>query len=421
LHFDATKLNVFFVVMEQKKLLFIGLVWPEPKSSAAGTRSLQLLTLFQEKGYAITVASAAQNLEFSEPQTDSGFSFHPIAINDPAFDSWVNELQPDVVLFDRFITEEQFGWRVRENCPNALTLLDTIDVHFLRIARQEAVKKNLSMTRNLMLSDTAKRELASYYRCDWVLVISKFEYEWLQNEWHFPPSQLLYLPLFGEKATVIVPYEVRADFVFIGNFMHEPNWDAVKILKQEIWPNIRKQLPQAQLHIYGAYATDKVTQLHHPQSGFLIKGRAEEALAVLSNAKVLLAPLRFGAGIKGKLLEAMQVGTPSVTTSIGAEGMHHNELWNGVIADDWSEFANQAVQLYTNQEVWNQAQQNGFTLLEIEFSKEKTVPDFWGPWEASLASLQQRRSENIIGQLLQHHTLQSTRYLAKWIEAKNGK
>ncbi|MFY7757734.1 MAG: glycosyltransferase family 4 protein [Flavobacterium stagni] len=407
--------------MEQKKLLFIGLVWPEPKSSAAGTRSLQLLDLFQKQGYTVTVASAAQNLEFSASMADVGYAFQPIAVNDPAFDRWITDYCPDVVIFDRFITEEQFGWRVRKCCPNAMTLLDTIDVHFLRLARQESVKKEQPLDRTLLLSDTAKRELASYYRCDWVLVISQFEYDWLQKEWQFPATQLLYLPLFGEKSSAIVPLERRADFVFIGNFIHEPNWDAVKILKQEVWPRIRKQLPKAQLQIYGAYATDKVNQLHNPAQGFFIKGRADDALQVLSEAKLLLAPLRFGAGIKGKLLEAMQVGTPSITTSIGAEGMQFEDLWNGAIANDWDDFANQAVRFYTDSILWEQAQYNGFEILLHQFSREKSQVEFWNIFSESLINSKSYREQNVIGQLLNHHSLQSTKYMAKWIEAKNGK
>ena len=407
--------------MEQKKLLFIGLVWPEPKSSAAGTRSLQLLDLFQAQGYTVTVASAAQNLEFSASMADLGYAFQPIAVNDPAFDRWITDYCPDVVIFDRFITEEQFGWRVRECCPNAMTLLDTIDVHFLRLARQESVKKEQPLDRTLLLSDTAKRELASYYRCDWVLVISQFEYDWLQKEWKFPVTQLLYLPLFGEKSSAIVSFENRADFVFIGNFIHEPNWDAVKILKQEVWPRIRKQLPKSQLQIYGAYATDKVNQLHNPAQGFFIKGRADDALQVLSEAKLLLAPLRFGAGIKGKLLEAMQVGTPSITTSIGAEGMQFEDLWNGAIANDWDDFANQAVRFYTDSILWEQAQHNGFEILLHQFSREKFQVEFWNAFSESLINSKSHRERNVIGQLLNHHSLQSTKYMAKWIEAKNGK
>lgn len=407
--------------MEQKKLLFIGLVWPEPKSSAAGTRSVQLLALFQEKGYAITVASAAQNLAFSEDLTPLGYAFQPIAVNDPAFDVWVHELQPDVVIFDRYITEEQFGWRIREQCSYALTLLDTQDVHFLRLARQKALQLNVPISRKLLFSDIAKRELGAYYRSDLVVVLSRFEYEWLQSEWQFPQSQLLYLPLFGEKSPSIVPLENRADFVFIGNFMHEPNWDAVVVLKNEVWPQIRLQLPQAQLRIYGAYMSEKVQQLHHPKDGFHVMGRAENALEVLAEAKLMLAPLRFGAGIKGKLLEAMQVGTPSITTSIGVEGMQFDTLWSGAIANDWDDFANQAVCFYNDKISWEQAQQNGFEILLHQFSKQNYQDQFWNTFSERSAHRNQHREKNVIGQLLNHHTLQSTKYMAKWIEVKNGK
>ncbi len=106
-----------------------------------------------------------------------------------------------------------------------------------------------------------------------------------------------------------------------GTFCIEPNWNCVQVLKTEIWPELRKRLPDAKLLIYGAYPSQKVLQLHNPKEHFYIKGRAEIAEEVLEKAKILLAPIRFGAGIKGKLLEAMVYGTPSVTTSIGAEAM----------------------------------------------------------------------------------------------------
>lgn len=405
--------------METPRLLFIGLVWPEPHSSAAGTRSLQLLALFAAKGYSITVASAAHNRDFSIDWAAYPYTFHPIAVNDAAFDVWVQALQPDVVLFDRFVTEEQFGWRVREQCPQAFTLLDSQDLHFLRAARQQAVKKQVPLSRALLLSDTAKRELAAFYRCDWVLVISAFEYQWLQTEWQFPAAQLVYLPLFGEKRTSVPDFASRTDFVFIGNFMHDPNTDAVQQLKDVIWPKIRRQLPQAQLHIYGAYSPERIQQMHQPAQGFLCLGRAPEALAVIANAKVMLAPLRFGAGIKGKLLEAMQMGTPSVTTPIGAEGMHDNGLWNGVITEDWDVFAEAAVTLYTQPTTWATAQQNGYALLQQQFSAAPHTATFWSRWESVITRLDVHREANVVGQLLNHHTLQSTRYLSKWISEKN--
>ena len=105
-------------------------------------------------------------------------------------------------------------------------------------------------------------------------------------------------------------------------------------------------MPESNLLIYGAYPSQKVLQLHKPAEGFIVKGRAADAEEVIKSAKVVLAPLRFGAGLKGKLIEAMQCGTPSITTSIGAESMHGNLPWNGFIVDGVTDFANAAVCLY---------------------------------------------------------------------------
>ena len=121
-------------------------------------------------------------------------------------------------------------------------------------------------------------------------------------------------------------------------------------MKQELWPLLKKELPNAALHVYGAYCPQKAVELNNVKDGFIVKGRAEDAHAVVLAARVVLAPLRFGAGIKGKLIDAMQCGTPSVTTSIGAEGMHANLNWNGFIEDDSSSFVKSAIKLYTDLE-----------------------------------------------------------------------
>ena len=110
------------------QLLIIGFVLPEPNSSAAGNRMMQLIDLFKENNYKITFASTAQNIEFSENLENHSVDFVKIELNSETFDEFIIQLNPDVVLFDRFLTEEQFGWRVCENCPNALRILDTEDL-----------------------------------------------------------------------------------------------------------------------------------------------------------------------------------------------------------------------------------------------------------------------------------------------------
>jgi len=409
-----------------QNLLIIGFVWPEPNSSAAGTRVLQLIELFQEQGWKITFASAASHIEFAFDVASIGVCKIAIELNNSSFDTFVAHLNPTIVLFDRFMTEEQFGWRVAENCPNALRILDTEDLHSLRLARQLAFKENREFSKADLFSDTAKREIASILRCDLSLIISETEMDLLQNHFKIDASLLHYLPFLvaeidAETMKTWPSFSDRKDFVFIGNFLHEPNWNTVQYLKETIWPRIQKLLPEASLNIFGAYPSQKVLQLHKPSERFHIKGRAAVAQEVVQNAKVVLAPIRFGAGAKGKLIEAMQCGTPSITTTIGAESMPGNLPWNGIIADDPDGISKAAVALYQDEDLWKQSQRNGIEIVNMRYLKSIFEKDFRDKLSELQTNLIKHRQQNFIGSILQHHLLASTKYLSRWIETKNGK
>ncbi|RTY73654.1 glycosyltransferase [Flavobacterium sp. ZB4P23] len=408
-----------------QKLLIIGFVWPEPNSSAAGGRMMELISLFKAQGFSITFASPAQNSDYMVDLQEYEVEKIAIELNNSSFDVIIKELNPGVVLFDRFMMEEQFGWRVAENCPDALRLLDTEDLHCLRLARQKAFKENRSFkTTDLFVEEVAKREIASILRCDLSLMISEFEVELLESTFKIEKALLYYLPFLLEPIVVAeidkLPFfEKRKDFVFIGNFLHEPNWNAVQYLKETIWPLIKMRLPETVLNIYGAYPSQKVLQLHNKKEGFLIMGRTIDAKEVVKEARVVLAPLRFGAGIKGKLLEAMQCGTPSVTTTIGSESMHGDLSWNGNITDDVVDFADVAVQLYQDKTIWLQAQQNGLKIINQRYVKYLFENNFRTKIEFLCANLKEHRLRNFMGAMLQHHTLKSTKYMSRWIEEKN--
>lgn len=405
-----------------KKLLLIGFVWPEPKSSAAGNRMMQLIGLFKENGFEVTFATTAQNLEFSEDLIAAGIHSATIRLNSSTFDDFIKALQPNIVVFDRFMVEEQFGWRVSENCPNALKILNTEDLHSLRQSRQVALKENRGfLVEDLFDSDMAKREIASILRCDLSLMVSEFEMELLQNHFRIDPSLLFHLPIFAERLNNLPDFENRQDFVFIGNFLHEPNWDAVQHLSEAIWPAVHAKLPHAKMRVYGAYPSQKVLQLHKPKYNFCVLGRAADAFEVVKSARVVLAPIRFGAGIKGKLLEAMQCGTPSVTTCIGAEAMNGNFAWNGLIKNDPLAFAAAAVSLYQDERLWCKAQLNGFEIIEKRYDKALFENGFIEQIQTLSENLLQHRRQNFMGAMLRHHTSASTKYLSRWIEEKNKK
>lgn len=406
------------------KLLIIGYVWPEPDSSAAGKRMMQLIDLFLEDEYEVTFATTAVRTPYIADLEVLGVKIKLIELNNVSFNNFINPLKPDVVLFDRFMMEEQFGWRVAEACPDAIKILDTEDLHFLRKARQEAMKSGEDLSPSLLQSDTAKREIASIYRCDLSLIISEAEMDLLLKDFKLPASLLFYLPILqdhlsGEWLKKLPYFKERKHFVSIGNFRHEPNWDAVLHLKENIWPLIRKQLPEVEMHIYGAYPTGKVQQLNNGPSGFFIKGRARSALEVIGKARVLLAPLRFGAGIKGKFIDAMLSGTPTVTTETGAEGMAGDLPWNGCIENDPESFSRAAISLYSKEKDWIKAQENGCRILKERYPKQAFKDAFMDRLSALYKELGLHRENNFTGAMLSHHSLQSTRYLSKYIEMKN--
>ena len=403
-----------------KHLVIIGVVWPEPNSTAAGSRMLQLISLFQKQDYEITFLCSASKSDFSFDLSTISVQTKVIQLNDSSFDGEIKSLNPDVVLFDRFMMEEQYGWRVMENCPNALRVLDTEDLHFLRKAREMAFKQNRELVFEDYISDVFKREMASIHRCDLTLLISEFEMQLATETFKIDASLLFYLPFLSEEIKTNIPsFEERNHFVSIGNFLHEPNWQTVLNLKK-YWKSIKKQLPEAALHVYGAYVSEKAKQLHNEKEGFLIKGRAESVADVYSKAKVLLAPIPYGAGLKGKLFEAMQLGLPSITTKMGAEAMNGNLDWNGFITTDEADFVEKVIELYKNKTVWETAQKNGYEIIEKRFKKELYETDFMNEVENLQEHLNAHRNQNFLGQILQHQSLQSTKYMSKWIEAKNS-
>lgn len=419
------------------KLLVIGYVWPEPRSSAAGGHMMQLLECFVHDGWQITFASPASEGEHQADLASLGIAEQSIELNSSSFDQFVSALQPDMVLFDRFMMEEQFGWRVEKHCPNALRMLETSDLQSLRDARQQALKEQLTngngddctalfslkhaeLFQRMAISDIAQRELAAIYRCDLSLMISDAEIALLTEQFKLPAGLLLHCPLLLHSAPQPTPgFAERAHFISIGNFRHGPNWDAVLWLKNSIWPLIRQQLPKAQLHIYGAYTPPKATALHNAAQGFHIMNWAPDALEVMRNARVCLAPLRFGAGIKGKIADALLCGTPNVTTPIGSEGMHGQWPWPGSIASSAQALAAAAVQLYQDEARWQQAQTAGWALLAARYERHHFAPLLLARVAECRANLAAQRRNNFTGSMLRHHQHKSTQYMAQWIEAKN--
>jgi len=401
------------------RVLIIGLVWPEPTSSAAGWRMLQLIDELKKISNDIHFACTASKSVSSHPLDELEVITHDIVLNDSSFDAFVGDLLPNIVVYDRFITEEQFGWRVKQLFPNIVSVLDTEDLHFVRRARTTAFKTNTEV--NYDIPD-CYRELSSIYRSDLSIIISKFEYDLLINHFNIPSKQLLYLPFIevevsNEMKDKLPDFNSRKDFMFIGNFIHEPNYQTVLQLKK-IWTSIKKRLPNTQIHIYGAYASQKVVQLNNANDGFIIKGKADDVNEIMKQYRVLVAPIPFGAGLKGKFIDGFRNSLPNVTSKIGAEGMSA-ENWGGFIAESETDFVDAVCRLYEDEKEWNRAVANGFKILNNQFSA-----NVWGGILKNAVlkiyeNTEAHRSNLFIQKILWQNGLQAVKYMSLWIEQKN--
>ena len=406
-----------------RKLLVIGHDWPQPEATAAGQRMWQLLNGFCNEGYHMTFASTAGREDQSAPLESLGIETLGIRLNHDSFDQFVRESQFDLVLFDRFMTEEQFSWRIREQLPQCKLILDTEDLHSLRMSRESAVSENRPWrVSDWMTSSLFYRELASMIRCDLSLIISETELELLQSRLPFLRGKLLFLPFQFTlyKASEPPAFSDRNGFVFVGNGKHRPNTDAIFRLKSTIWPLLRSRLPEDSLLIYGAYLSQDIYNLNAPDEGFEVRGWAPKLETVFLESRLQLAPLAFGAGVKGKILNGLRFGLPTLSTSIGWEGIYKGSHLVDFLSESPEEFAGKAAHLYTNEKAWTNALHSQLQASAVHFR-----PTLEGLLEV-IENLEERRESlpepsRVLQNMLRHQAFDRVRYLSRWIEAKDSR
>jgi glycosyltransferase involved in cell wall biosynthesis len=412
-------------------LLFIGFVWPELKATAASQNIISYMRTFANALHEVHFASASAKTPLSSDLTQWDIHCHHIELNHDSFDEWISQLQPDIVIFDRFLSEEQFGWRVAKSAPKALRVLDCEDLHFLRHARQQIYNRHgyhpkiapyltsdyvlAPQHTGILYSDLAVREIASILRSDLTITLSAFEARILHERFNVCEHQIACVPYICEAYPIITPI-TREHFVSIGNFRHAPNIDAVNILIQHLWPKIHKRLPQTKCYIYGAYMPPKIKALHNPSIGIHVEGHVDDHMHTLSNARVLLAPIQFGAGVKGKILDALRCALPSITTPIGAEGIVY-EQWPGAVTTNEQEFVEQAVLNYTSQQDMKSL---CASILADNFDYTRNSNILLDSVLSAYHVLSESREHNFMQKMMMHNTLQSHKYMSQWIAAKNA-
>lgn len=268
------------------------------------------------------------------------------------------------VLMSRVDVADQVLDAVRRHCPQARRVFDTVDLHFLREARRAELPdlRAGSQAERLM-----QQELRVARACDVTLVVSTAEKEVLERE--APDIRVEVLSLIHRPEPTQTPFAERAGILFIGNFQHPPNIDAVKHYLQEVHPALRERLPGVSFTVIGANVPKSLERL--AGDGVRFVGHVPDVRPLFSAARLSVAPLRYGAGIKGKISSSIGFGVPVVTTTIGAEGM---ELGNGehVLIEDRPEaFADAVVALYSDEALWARLVEGGLRSVTSQFAVER--------------------------------------------------
>jgi O-antigen biosynthesis protein len=270
----------------------------------------------------------------------------------------------DLIVFCRVTTATSYLGLARKAAPAAKILFDTVDLHFLREEREARLLGSATLLEKALA--TRQREFAVMRQADVTIVRTNVERDLVaQGD---PRIRLEVLPLMRPVVGRHAGFKTRDRIAFIGSFGHPPNVDAALYFAERVWPAICERLPGSRLAIVGADPPESVRRLAGDRIGVL--GHVSDLQALLERCRVTVAPLRFGAGQKGKVLSSLAHGVPCVMTSLAAEGMGIVQGENGLVADLPEPMAQAVIEVYSNPQLWLRLSEGGLGLVARRFSVE---------------------------------------------------
>jgi len=361
-----------------KRILMIDAFLPMYDRSSGAFRLFNLLKLLRQAGHQITfIARNGQGQEryqreleamgirvfATDPDKMEKLGYRVIA---PRIDlkQILNENFYDFVYISFFDVAEQYISDIRRLSPQTQIIIDSVDVHFLREERQAQLYKGQELAKQAYL--TKYRELAVYQSADRVITVTEDDRQVLES--HLTGIPIETIPNIHPVMEETIPFSKRNNLIFVGNFNHPPNTDAVLYFVKEIWPEVRKKLPKVRLLVVGNNPPRPIKALS--SSYIEVTGYVPDIKPFLKTSRISVAPLRYGAGMKGKIGEALSFGLPVVTTSMGAEGMGLVHGKHALIADDPREFAEAVCTLYQDRNLWERLSKEGRVYIRSNFSPE---------------------------------------------------
>jgi O-antigen biosynthesis protein len=364
----------------RRQVLVIDATTPTPDQDSGSVRLVNLLRLLGDDGCAVTFF--ADNRAWVDGYSDAlqqlgvEVLWHPF-LADPVAWFAENGRRFDLVLVSRHYIASSYLGLIRMHAPQARFVFDTVDLHYLREQRAADLSGKDEDQRSA--GETRRKELALIREADLTLVVSPVERELLAVD--APGARVEVLSNVHEVFGCRRPFAERSDLMFVGGFQHPPNIDAATWFVESILPLIRAERPDIRVHLIGSRAPAAVQALGE-QPGVVFHGFVEDLEPLLDGVRIAIAPLRYGAGVKGKVNMSMSYGQPVVATGVAVEGMHLEAGRDVLVADSAEDFAAAVLRLYEDEALWQQLSANGLANVERHFSFDSAraaVQRMFGP------------------------------------------
>jgi GT2 family glycosyltransferase/glycosyltransferase involved in cell wall biosynthesis len=354
---------------QPKRILIFDACTPTPDQDSGSLRMVNLIKILKELDY--HVIFMPENLSYNDSYTQDlqqlGVEcIYTSHITNPIDYLKQNGQYLDAVLISRYYVAEPVMPFIREYCPKAQIIFDTVDLHYVRERRMAELANDTKLAK--IAEQTRLKELAVAKACDITLVVSPYEVEVLAAE--LPELKVKVLTNIHQIYGCRKGFKERKDIMFIGGYQHTPNVDAVQWFVKDIFPLIEKELPDLKFHIIGSKAPKHIQALANSNDNIIYQGFIEDIEPVMDDIRIAVAPLRYGAGVKGKVNMSMSYGQPVVGTKVAVEGMFTVDEKDCLMAETSQEFAQQVIRLYQDEKLWNQISKGGLANVQNYFSFE---------------------------------------------------
>jgi glycosyltransferase involved in cell wall biosynthesis len=350
----------------QRQVLVIDALTPQPDHDSGSLRLVNLMRLLREEGAHVVFLPANRVHAGVATEALQGLGveawYAPFGRRAPA---WLREhgRRFHSVLACRHYVAREFLPLLRAKAPQARIVFDTVDLHYLREQRAAELAGDPRLLR--AAARTRSLELDVIARSDATLVVSDVERELLALD--APGARVDVLSNLHQVAGPGRPFAQRSDLVFVGGFRHPPNVDAMRWFAGDVFPRVRDAIPGIRFHCIGAHVPAEILALG-AQPGVVVHGHVPDIAPFMDGCRIAVAPLRYGAGVKGKVNLSMAHGQPVVATRCAVEGMHLVDGEDVLVADDAEAFALAIVRLYRDEALWQRLAAGGLANVARHFS-----------------------------------------------------